>query len=502
MSLMSFYFFVFLLGTFFLYYVFPKAQKWVLLGASLLFYFAAAAARQRGFLVCLTGYVFLVTYFGARLIEKAGGKAKSAAAILCITALVLPLFVFKYAYNLGTLLFGVLRMQADISWLDFVPIMGMSYFTLSAIGYLIDILWATYPAERSAGTVALFLFYFPQVISGPVTRMGEMRERFDDRHMLQYENVAYGLRRMLWGYFKKLVISERFALVVPAVYENYQNYGGLDILLATVCYAIQLYTDFSGCMDIVLGASALFGIELPENFDGPFFSRTVQEFWQRWHITLGNWFKDYVMYPVQISKPMVKLGKTTRKHFGKKIGKKVPFYLAMTVLWLLIGIWHGGTGYYFMASAVVPFLLLTCSDLLQPAFTALRQKLHINPENPLFILFQRGRTLLLLCLCWTFVCSGSVGQNMQMIRYGVSHLFTFRFPGLLSGGENVLSLGAIALCGLLTAVTYYLHEKGSSLRKVLDDRSFAVRACILYVEIFLVLLQGEVGQSAFIYFNF
>lgn len=502
MSLMSFYFFVFLLGTILLYYLFPKAQKWVLLGASLLFYFAAAAAQQRGFLACVTGYVFCVTYFGARLIETAGGKAKSAAAALCITALVSPLVVFKYLYNLGTLLLGVLRMQADISWLNFVPIMGMSYFTLSAIGYLIDVLWKTYPAERSPGTVALFLFYFPQVISGPVTRMGQMRERFENRHALLYENVAYGLRRMLWGYFKKLVISERFALVVPAVYENYQNYGGLDILLAAVCYAIQLYTDFSGCMDIILGASALFGIELPENFDGPFFSRTVQEFWQRWHITLGNWFRDYVMYPIQISKPMVKLGKAARKRFGKKLGKKVPFYLAMAMLWFLIGIWHGGTGYYFIASGAAPFLLLMGSDLLQPLFAGMRNKLHINVADPLFVLFQRGRTLLLICLCWSFICAGSVGSNLLVLQHAVRYFFVSRIFGLLSGGENVLSFSAIALCGLLTAVTYYLHEKDSSLRKVLDRCPFAVRACIFYAEIFMILLQGEVGQSSFIYFNF
>lgn len=208
------------------------------------------------------------------------------------------------------------------------------------------------------------------------------------------------------------------------------------------------------------------------------------------------------MYPIQISKPMVNLGKAARKRFGKKTGKRVPFYLSMAVLWFLIGVWHGGTGYYFMASAVVPFFLLTGSDLLQPLFAGFRRKLHINVNHPLFILFQRGRTLILLCLCWTFVCAGSVGQDVQIIRYGLCHFFTFRFSELMSGSGNIFSFNSVLLCALLAAIAYFLHEKGSSLRKVMDNFPFAVRAGIIYVEIFLILLQGEVGQSAFIYFNF
>lgn len=144
------------------------------------------------------------------------------------------------------------------------------------------------------------------------------------------------------------MISERFGIIVSAVYGSYGDYSAIGIIGATLAYAVQLYTDFFGCMDIIMGVSGLFGIRLPENFNAPFFAKSVQEFWQRWHITLGLWFKDYVMYPVQISRPVVKFGKKCRKRVGKKAGKKIPFYLSMLVLWFLIGVWHGGTGYYLV----------------------------------------------------------------------------------------------------------------------------------------------------------
>ena len=323
MSLTSASFFAFLLVTLVLYYTAPKCQKYILLVASFVF-FLKASPIGLGWMLLLMAYILLVTYGGAIYIEKRNGWQGTVATVLTIAGLTATLFLLKYAFNMGELFASVLTLDVNISWLNFVPIMGLSYFTLSAIGYVMDVRWQMYSAERNIATVALFIYYFPQVVSGPVTRFSQMREQLLTRTPLEYDNIEYGLRRMLWGYFKKLVISERFAMIVQTVYANPAEYGGADILIATLCYAVQLYTDFSGCMDIVIGTSSLFGVRLPENFRAPFFSKTVQEFWQRWHITLGLWFKDYVMYPVQISTPLVNLGKYCKRHYGKQMGKKFP----------------------------------------------------------------------------------------------------------------------------------------------------------------------------------
>lgn len=503
MSLTSLSFFVLLLITFALYYLCPRQQKYILLAASLFFYVSASGVR--GMALPAMVYILLITWFGGILIEKYRDQERKrlAAVIVSVGGLAAALFVLKYAYNLGNLILSIVRVEQDISWLDFVSVMGMSYFTLSAIGYLFDVSWGSYRAERNPAVLALFLFYFPAVVSGPVCRFGEMREQYRERHSLSYDNAAAGMRRMLWGYFKKLVISDRFGLVVTGVYGNLDAYGSLDIVIATLCYAVQLYTDFSGCMDIVLGASRLFGIRLPENFNAPFLSRTVQEFWQRWHITLGVWFKDYVMYPLQKSKPMVKLGKRARKCLGKKTGKKIPFYLSMVALWFLIGLWHGGTGYYFMASAVIPFLLLTGGDLLQPVFGKLRNLSGIHEESRWFRAFQRARTLLLICVCWIFVCTGAVGEGFAAAGRIFTRLTTVNIGQVVSvGAMGKKTILVFALTLFLGAAEYILRERDSSLKEFVDRRGFPVRAALFYGEILLILFWGMVGNSAFIYFRF
>lgn len=504
MSLTSLGFFVFLTVTFALYYLLPRFQKEILLAASLFFYYSASAMGGIA-LTIVIGYIFCITYFGAILIERYRGEEKKRKAVtfLCVAGLAASLFVLKYAFNLGTLLLSVIRVEQDISWLNFVAVMGMSYFTLSAIGYLMDVSWGTYGAERKASVVALFLFYFPALVSGPVVRFRQMQGQYRQRHVLLYDNVLYGLRRMIWGYFKKLVISDRFGLVVAGVYGDITSFGGIDILIATLCYAVQLYTDFSGCMDIVLGASRLFGVSLPENFNAPLMSRTVQEFWQRWHITLGVWFKDYVMYPLQKSGRMVQLGKSARKRLGRRRGKKIPFYLSMVVLWFLIGIWHGGTGYYFMASAVIPFFLLMGGDLLQPVFGKMRTFFKIRVESPGFRLFQRARTLLLICVCWVFVCAAGTAEGFAALHQGLTHVFRVHI-GQVIGAENLgkKTLVIFGLTLLLGAAEYILQERGSSIKSFLDRRQYGFRVAVLYAELLLILLVGMVGNSAFIYFQF
>lgn len=502
MTLTSFVFFAFLLISLILFYVLKDYQKYVLLAASVFFYIAVSGSHKFGAALMLF-YVSMVTYLGAVLISKAGEKRKKAVLIISLLLLLLTLFIFKYLGNLAITFNGIFNLSWDVSVLSFVSFIGMSYFILCACGYLIDVYWGLCEAEKNYFTVALFVFFFPQIISGPVTRFAEMKERFSQKHALEYNNITRGLRRMLWGYFKKLVISERFALVVNGVYEYYTGFGGLDIFLATLCYAVQLYTDFSGCMDIVIGAAQMFSIELPENFNAPFFSESLQEFWQRWHITLGKWFKDYVMYPVQISGPMVNLGKRIKKKWGRKAGKKIPFYISMFVLWLSIGLWHGGLDFYFVASAGIPFAVFLVGDLFEPLIKALNRFLHINPEKGFFKVLKYMRTSLILCLVWVFVCAKSVAGGFDVMRVAFSRAFVATIPTVI----RVANLGkkSLILMGAGLVILFFdelLCFKGSSIRKESDKLPFWIRVVLIYAEVAIILLYGMVGSSSFIYFKF
>lgn len=503
MNLTDFNFLVFLLIVLVLYYSLGRLQKYTLLLASSFFYLQVSGMEWRN-LALMMAYILSLTYMGGRLIGCLDGWKRKLVLLLSVSGLAGILVVTKYAFNMLTLAGKLLHSPADFSVLEFGGIAGISYFILSAIGYLADVYMEIVPADQNVGTVALFIFYFPQIISGPVSRFPEMSVQFRRRHSLCYPAVVNGMRRMIWGYLKKLVISERFAVIAGSVFRDYTSYSGIGILCATFCYGIQIYTDFSGCMDIVLGVSEMFGITLPENFRSPYMSVSYQEFYQRWHMTLGGWFKDYVMYPLQKSAVFQKIGKAGRKALGKKAGKKLSFYLAMLVLWFLIGVWHGGTALYFMVSTILPFSLLVGSDLLQPIFKKINILLCIDTSRESWRCFQRGRTFLTVCPVFLFLCAGGISRGFQiigqMLRRPVAYTpfeEAFAVFGLDSKDAVIMTLGVAVL--LFADIQ---EDKGRSLRDVMDRQNLLIRQLVIGLELVCIAMYGMVGVSEFIYFQF
>lgn len=504
MSLVSFSFFGFLLVCLVVYYLAgEKSQKYIILLASLIFFLSASAGKELQMLGMLA-YVVVLTYGGALLISRLEGRGRLWCATGVISLLVVNLVVLKYVYNLGELFLSLFRVGGDISWLQFAAPIGISYFTLSAIGYLMEVYWKNYEPERNFVVIADFICFFPQIVSGPVARYGDMAQQYRMKHRLDYENIRNGAIRMLWGYFKKLVIADRVALVVQTVYGSYENRSTWVILFAMLCYAVQLYTDFSGCMDIILGAAKLFGITPPENFDAPFFSRTVPEFWRRWHITLGAWFKDFVMYPVLKTHFFVNLGKKAKKRLGKKLGKKVPTYLSLLIVWFLLGLWHGGIAYFFMASAMIPCMYLILGDFFQPLMERINQALHIPTEHPLWIAFQRIRTSLLICVCWIFICTESVSKGFHVLKCLFTNmtLETNLMAVLAESGIGMGKLLILLLGLLLLFLVDYMQNRKVVLTDFLYQQWPVVRWGILYLCAILILFYGMVGGSSFIYFQF
>lgn len=507
MTLTSQLFFIFLIAMVAAYYLLPWFQKYILLIGGFGFYFLLSS-MSKGRLAIIIVYVWAVTYLGAILIERAGIKAGSDATVkavtsLTLTAMIVPLFVFKYAYNLATEFAGLFNIGADFSFLQFATVAGMSYYMLSAMGYVIEVAWGSIKAEKNPVTVGLFIFYFPQLISGPISRFTEMKEQFEARHALKAENISRGLRRMIFGYFKLLIIAELYGRAVKGVFADPDGYSGIGIVVAAFFYIIQLYGDFSGCIDICMGASILFDIKLPENFRAPFLATSVREYWHRWHITLGEWFRDYVMYPLQRMKSMTKLSNSLKKSIGKKAARNVPVYIATLIIWILIGIWHGGTAYYFLASGLIPGVTLIISIMIGPWLTKVTQKAGIRTDTAGFRVFERARTLFLVAMGWMFICAKSVGQGIHILGHIITHPVGYGTIDQAMYDFGLSSTDGILMCLGFAAIIFenVCSERDTNIYEWNEKQPVAWTLIIVFLELFIILTHAVVGKSAFIYFQ-
>ena len=198
---------------------------------------------------------------------------------------------------------------------------GISFYTLQAISYMADVYWEKIKPEENILKLALFLGFFPQIMEGPISMYSQTSDDLWAGESLKMNNLAQGGIRLVWGLFKKMIIADRLFMLVTALFDHYEKYSGALIIVAAIAYTTQLYMEFSGCMDIIIGSGKMFGVTLPENFNQPFASKNAAEFWRRWHMTLGVWFKTYVFYPVSVSGVVKKWNKFSKKHFSKYITK-------------------------------------------------------------------------------------------------------------------------------------------------------------------------------------
>ena len=384
-----------------------------------------------------------------------------------------------------------------------VPL-GFSYYTLSLIGYLADVYWRKEKAEKNYFKLLLFTIYFPKILEGPISKYRFFSSQLLDDHKFDYGQICFGLQRMIWGYFKKIIIADRLALFVNEVFGNPFEHFGSDFLIAAILGAVQLYCDFSGCMDIGLGISECFGIRLEENFNRPFSSRTVAEFWRRWHITLGIWFKDYVYMPISASPKIIELTKQIRKRFGKRTGKIFSTTIPLLIVWILTGLWHG-SGFNYLLWGLYWGALIILSLVFDPEIKKLTKYFKINTNTAFFILFQKTRTFILFVIS-RFI---TLPKTLDVTWYAFKQIFTNFAPGRIIDG-NLLNLGidgprfmvvflAIAFLGCIS----HYQGKGIQIRKWVAVKPLPIRWLIYYGIIIAVLLFGAYGPgytaSAFVY---
>lgn len=511
------YLIVFLGGTFIVYTVMPRKLKWlVLLAASFIFYFLSSRVLTvflLGACVCIylcglwLGSISQRYDAARKAAPKEGRKALRAAARrrkkavitlgLCVLfgCLVLLKYYGFLRDNINGM-FSFVHIPYGLPAFRFMLPMGISFYTLQAASYLIDVYRGKYPPDKNPARLCLFLCFFPAIVEGPIGRYDDLAHQLYKGHSFQPQALRFGLQRILWGLFKKVVIADRASILVTTVFDNYQDYSGLIIVIGVLFYTLQLYAEFSGCMDVVIGSAELFGIRMAENFKRPFFAKTVNDFWRRWHITLGAWLREYVFYSVSLSKAFKAINRAASKHCNQHLGQLIPTAFALFFVWFGNGIWHGASWRYILYGLYY-YLLTLLGLLFVPTSQAFIKKTHLQTESKSYRLFQIARTFALVNLGMLLFRAHGVRAALQM---ALSAFTGFQLSALTDG--SLLKLGCdipdfIILFIGVTALflVSLLQEKGHSIRAELAQKSLFIRWPVYIALLLAVLLFGAYGPN-------
>ena len=372
--------------------------------------------------------------------------------------------------------------------------MGISFYTLEAVGYLADVYWERYPAEKHLGKFALFLSFFPQIMEGPIARYPDTSDALFAGEPLKMENLNEGFLRILWGLFKKMIVSDRLTYLTDFIFGKYKDYHGSFIIFVAIAYTVQLYLEFSGSIDIVIGCGKLFGVTLPENFNQPFSAQSAAEFWRRWHMSLGNWFRNYVFYPVTVSNPVKNWNKTARKKYGKYWSMVGTSAMALFPVWVATGVWHGA-GWKYLFYGMYYFVILFFGEAVKPFKAKNYEKLGIDFDAPYMKVIRILKTWVIIFTGELFFRADSLSIGLHMFRsifgnFHISSLWKY-FPDAITVGD----VWAIAVGSVIVWIVGFLKERGVDVRgKILGART-PVKWSVYYLIIFTILLFGAYGTG-------
>lgn len=484
----SFRFLFFFPAVFLLYWGLPfRFRKYMLLAASWYFYMC----WKPEFIVLLL-LSTAVDYFCGLEIEKrrtSQGRGRGFLGLSLAVNLGL-LFFFKYFNFFGETLTALCRwisIPFTAPALNIILPVGISFYTFQTLSYTIDVYRGKLNAERDFATFALFVSFFPQLVAGPIERASNLLPQLKEERPFSYENAAYGLKLMAWGFFKKLVIADRLAaLLVDPVFENPGNYSGGAFLIAAAAFAIQIYCDFGGYSDIARGCAKAMGIDLTINFKASYFATSLTDFWRRWHISLTNWFREYVYIP---------LGGNQKGPWKKALFVSVTFFLS--------GLWHGA-GWTFVVWGLLQALYLNVEALL-PRCSQSSVDLSSRFAALCVGLFARLWTFALCCFSWVFFRANSMGDALYILRHSITGgkapvqyveaALQTLYPGTVLTAVLLFSLGLLFLFDLA-------NERGDAI-EALSARPVYLRwpAYAVFLLLLLLLIPKE-GTAPFIYFQF
>lgn len=501
MSFTSPEFVLFFAAYFPVYFVLPHRWRWAWILVASYFFYAYGHGEYLWIILLTTA----VDYTVARLIHRTENpRSRKLLLLVSITLNLSILFAFKYFDFFNNSLAAIsqqLELPYAVGGLSLALPVGISFYTFQSMAYTIDVYRRKIPAENHAGVFAAFVAFFPQLVAGPIERAPHMLPQYRQRFRFNEERTVEGMRRILWGFFKKIVIADRLAIYVNGVYNSPYEYSGFPLIVATLFFAFQIYCDFSAYSDIAIGTARIMGFDLMENFRQPYFARSIREFWARWHISLSTWFRDYLYIP---------LG-----------GNRVPFprhLLNLFIVFLVSGLWHGASWTFVLWGALHGLFVVgeaIWERIKQPS--RLSAGAHLSPS-------EQGRhtglplrnsswtaglriilTFAAVCFAWIFFRANSFNDA----AYIVTHLFAFGQPGGLTDpfapgllgnhAEFFISFGLIALLLIVDAL-----DAKVGLNNLFRVSPAALRWAVYYVAGSAVIFSGLYGSGAqeFIYFQF
>ncbi len=505
--------------TFILYYAVPLRARWsVLLLASYVFY-AINCPKAVPILLLTSAAVWLCGMFLSKcndiwdtarpaLDKEAKKRLKSQLSWLKKgivsfgLAVIFGILAFvKYMPFAMSLLPEAV--SGSISLKLIVPL-GISYYTLQASSYIIDVYRGRCKADHNFFRVALFMSFFPQMVEGPIGRYGELATQLWDGHRFDYDGCARAVQLIIWGLMKKMVVADRCNILVAQVFDNWDSCPGFIILLGGITYTLQIYAEFSGCIDIVRGSAALFGVELAENFRRPFFSANVNEFWRRWHITLGAWLRDYVFYTVSLSKVFSKLSKWTRAHLSEHLGTFIPSAFALLFVWIGNGVWHGA-GWKYLTYGMYYYAIMMAGMLLEPVIRSFFSATGIDRASKPVKALSIIRTSAVVVIGMTMFRADTLGAFFGMMGR-ILNPEMFYANAEISLGIDVHDAAVIIVTVLIVLVVSIMQEKGISVRESIAKQNIVLRWTIYIAMILFVIVFGAYGagydQVDFIYGQF
>lgn len=443
----------------------------------------------------------LSDYLLAIEIEKSD-SAKKRRIILFISLFlnIGALFLFKYITffsNSLKIFFSQLNIFINIPSIKLLAPVGISYFTFKKISYIIDVYRKTQKPENHFGKFALYVSFFPAIASGPIDRARKLIHQFNKNIIFNYDNVTNGLKLITWGLFKKVVIADRLAILVNQVFNNSNDYKGLPLIIAIYFYSFQIYLDFSGYIDIARGSAKMLGLNLIKNFDRPYFSHSIGEFWKRWHISLSTWLRDYLFLPISYY--------VMRKINVEKIMfiriDSFAYSVGIIITWFLAGLWHGA-GWTFIIWGLLHSTYLVFSHFTRKQRRKYRRKFQLQKKYPqLFKLFQICITFHLVSFAWIFFRA----NNLQDALYIIKNLFTnlcFQNYKLYNFSLSKFDF-AISIMSIIFFIIIELFQGHKSIIRSLSQKPILFRWILYYLFVIFIILFGVYNTDAkFIYFQF
>ncbi len=470
----SFPFVIFFIIVTSLYFTIPYQWRWfLLLVASCYFYMAFIPIY-----ILILGFTIVIDYFAGIYIEDATLSKRKILLVISLVANIGVLSIFKYYnflnYNFSYILHGF-DLTNPIPYLSILLPIGLSFHTFQAMSYTIEVYRGNQKAERHFGIYALYVMFYPQLVAGPIERPQNLLHQFREKHMFEVERIIDGLELMLWGLFKKLVIADRLAIYVNAVYNHPREHTGMTLILATIFFAFQIYCDFSGYTDIARGVARVMGFKLMMNFNRPYFARSISEFWKRWHISLSTWFKDYLY---------ISLG-------GNRVS--VPrWYLNLLIVFIISGLWHGANWTFIIWGALNGFYLVF-------ALIAERYKLDVISQMKKYPklnrLMQILITFVLTCFAWIFFRANNVSDAFVIVK----KIFQFKGPINIEN-PSIMIYSIFSILFLLLVEARQEYYRGSF--SFFNSQNWIIRNFSYALLIILILLFGVFDGGQFIYFQF